>query len=179
MSRTDRTIPDQNGLNKFAALLMKLTKKVTKSKRFTWFDSMNDVWQTQINNDGGYNADATELVVDDASIFAPKDLLYCGRVDEVMFVTDVNTDTNTVTVIRNYGGISSGAGVLQNDDYVIRLGNAMEENSLAPHSKILQPDEFYNYTQILRTPFDESETDAAEDKRPTRASASGCARTRP
>ena len=50
MSPTDRTIPDQNGLNKFAALLMKLTKKVTKSKRFTWFDSMNDVWQTQINN---------------------------------------------------------------------------------------------------------------------------------
>src|SRR5690606_13670894 len=138
--------------------------KVTKSKRFTWFDSMNDVWQTQINHDGVYNADATELVVDDASIFAPKDLLYCGRVDEVMFVTDVNTDTNTVTVIRNYGGNSSGAGVLQNDDYVIRLGNAMEENSLAPRSKILQPDEFYNYTQILRTPFDESETDAAEDK---------------
>lgn len=154
----------KNGLNKFAALLMKLTKKVTKSKRFTWFDSMNDVWQTQINNDGGYNTEADELKVDDASIFAPKDLLYCGRVDEVMFVNEVNLDTNTVTVIRNYGGNSSGAGVLQNDDYVIRLGNAMEENSLAPQSKILQPDEFYNYTQILRTPFDESETDAAEDK---------------
>ena len=154
----------KNGLNKFAALLMKLGKQVTKSKRFTWFDSMNDVWQTQIDHDGVYNADATELVVDDASIFAPKDLLYCGRVDEVMFVNEVNLNTNTVKVTRNYGGNSSGAGVLQNDDYVIRLGNAMEENSLAPQSKILQPDEFYNYTQILRTPFDESETDAAEDK---------------
>lgn len=151
----------KNGLNKFAALLMKIGKKVTKSKRFTWFDSMNDVWQTQINS---VSANANELVVDDASIFAPKDLLYCGRVDEVMFVNDVDTVTNTVTVIRNYGGNPSGAGALQNGDYVIRLGNAMEENSLAPRSKILQPDEFYNYTQILRTPFDESETDAAEDK---------------
>lgn len=151
----------KNGLNKFAALLMKMGKKVTKSKRFTWFDSMNDVWQTQINS---VSANASELVVDDASIFAPKDLLYCGRVDEVMFVNDVDTVTNTVTVIRNYGGNPSGAGALQNGDYVIRLGNAMEENSLAPRSKILQPDEFYNYTQILRTPFDESETDAAEDK---------------
>ena len=154
----------KNGLNKFAALLMKLSKKVTKTKRFTWFDSMNDVWQTQINNDGGYDTEAYVLKVDDASIFAPKDLLYCGRVDEVMFVNEVDTDNNTVTVIRNYGGNSSGAGELQNDDFVIRLGNAMEENSLAPRSKILQPDEFYNYTQILRTPFDESETDAAEDK---------------
>ena len=162
-SRVERYLTKTNQ-NKFAALMMKMGKKTTKSKEFYWFDSMNDVWATQINNGGGYDADPStvDLVVDDASIFAAKDLFYCGRTNELMLVNEVDTDTNTVTVTRNYGG--SGIAALDNDDYIYRLGNAMEENSLPPASKILQPDKFYNFTQILRTTFDESETDWSEDK---------------
>ena len=43
-----------------------------------------------------------------------------------------------------------------------RMGNAMEEFSNARETKINHPVKNYNYTQIFRTPFDQSMTSEAE-----------------
>ena len=66
-------------------------------------------------------------------------------------------------VARGYG--TTDAAVLVNEDWFVRVGNAMEENSRVPASKLNQPTKFTNYTQIVRTPFDESMTAAHEVKR--------------
>src|SRR5690606_36222682 len=80
-------------------------------------------------------------------------------------VTKVTSTTSAqeVDVVRGYGPTT--ATKILNEDWLMRVGNAMEENSNAPASKLNQPTKFTNYTQIVRTPFDESMTSAHEVKR--------------
>lgn len=152
-----RLIPDDSP---FAVLLMRSRKKVTETAEFKWFDEEPGGWWTQINYASGYNNSATSLVVDDASIFASKDVVKVPRTGEVMFVTAVNTTTQTITVVRGYG--VTAAAALNDNDWLVRIGNAMEEFSNAPQPKLKQPSKVTNYTQIFRTPFDESMTSASE-----------------
>lgn len=155
-----RYVPDTN---QWAVLLMRARKKPTGSAEFFWYDEDVYVSWTQINNASGYDESATQLVVNDALAYAPNDLLKVPRTGEVMFVTASDTTTNTITVIRGYSGTT--AQPLNHEDWTHRLGNAMEENSLSPIPKMKQPDKFRNYVQEIRTPFDESDTDAVEDKK--------------
>ncbi len=152
-----RLIPDDSP---FVVILMRAKKKVTETAEFKWFEEEPGGWWTQINNATGYTAADTNLVVDDASIFAPKDVIKVPRTGEVMFVTASNTTTNTITVVRGYG--VTAAAALNDNDWLVRIGNAMEEFSNAPKPKLNQPTKVTNYTQIFRTPFDQSMTSAAE-----------------
>jgi hypothetical protein len=153
-----RLVPDANP---FLVVLSRARKKAVKSAEYKWFDEEPGSYWTQINNAAGYAAGVTDLVVDDAAIFAAKDVVKCARTGEVMFVTAVSTTTNTVSVLRGYG--TTGAAAMLDNDWLVRLGNAMEENSDVPAVKTGQPSKNYNYTQIFRTPFDQSMTSEAED----------------
>ena len=155
-----RYVPD---VTQWAVLLMRARKRPTGSAQFFWYDEDVYISWTQINNASGYNESATQLVVDDARFVAPKDLIKVPRTGEVMFVTSVDLATNTITVVRGYSG--TAAASLNDNDWMHRMGNAMEENSLSPQPKLKQPDKFWNYVQEVRTPFDESDTSAAEDKK--------------
>jgi len=117
---------------------------------------------TQINNVGGYAAGATDIVVDNATVFQPKDIAKIPRTGEIMFVTAVNTTTNTLTVVRGYG--ETAAAAINDDDYILCLGNAMEERSDVPAEKLLQPSKLYNHCGIIRTPFGGSGTVLAEQQ---------------
>lgn len=151
--------PDDSGL---AVILMNARKKATATAEFYHFeDDVNAYW-TQVNNSSGYNDSATEIVVDDETIFKPKDLIKNVRTGEQMLITEVTASGHKIKVIRGYG--STSAAAINDDDWIVRLGNAMEENSSAPESNIKQPTKVVNYTQIVRTPFDASMTDAAESR---------------
>lgn len=145
----------------YAVILMKARKEGTDTSEFMWFDDEPVGWWTQINSETGHLATDTELQVVDGSIYAAQDIIKVPRTGEVLRVTAV-TD-NTLTVVRGYGTTAEAA--LENEDWIVRTGNAMEENSRVPASKLNQPGKFYNYTQIVRTPFDESMTSAHEKKR--------------
>ncbi|HHY44809.1 MAG TPA: DUF5309 domain-containing protein [Firmicutes bacterium] len=152
--------PDDSGL---AVILMNARKEPTKTAEFHHFeDDVNAYW-TQINNATGYNAVDTNIVVDDASIFKPKDILKNARTSEQMLVTAVNAGTNMITVTRAYG--STSAAAMNDNDWIVRLGNAMEEGSNAPEPNVKQPTKVTNYTQIVRTPFDETMTSEAESRK--------------
>lgn len=151
----------------FTVILNKARKRATDTAEFVWFEQQPGSWATQINNAAGYTATDTNLVVDDAAVFASKDVVKVLRTGEVMFVTAVNTAANTITVVRGYGVTT--AADLQNDDWLLRIGNAMEESSSAPSAKLRQPSKKRNYTQIFRTPFDASMT-ATVEKLKTRGS---------
>src|SRR5690606_20727081 len=58
------------------------------------------------------------------------------------------------------GGTTAAA--LNDNDWLLRMGNAMEEFSRAPEAKITQPVKEFNYTQIFRRPFDQSMTSERE-----------------
>ena len=86
------------------------------------------------------------------SIVKPKDLIKNTTTGEVMFVTDVSG--NDLTVERAYGeetgeGGTPAAAITTGDNFM-RMGNAMEENSLAPEARATQPNKFYNYVRTGR-----------------------------
>lgn len=150
-----RYMPDDS---QWTVILMRARKKKTRTKEFSSYDEEPGAWWTQVS--GLVDAASTDVPVDDATIFRPKDVIKVPKTGEVMFVTAVNEDTNTVTVIRSYAG--EPAQEIPDQTWIVRLGNAMEENSLSPEPRIVQPVKFYNYTQIFRTPFDQSDSSAEE-----------------
>lgn len=151
----------------YAVILMRARKEATDTAEFIWFDDEPVGWWTQINDStlNDASANTTTLYVNDASLFAVNDILKVPRTGEVLRVTEVTaTDVSQyVKVVRGYG--TTTAAQILHEDWLMRIGNAMEENSNAPASKLNQPQKFTNYTQIVRTPFDESMTSAHEKKR--------------
>lgn len=153
-----RYVPDTT---QWAVLLMRARKKATGSAEFFWYDE--DVYVSWTKVVGAHGDTDTNITVQDALAYAPKDLLKVPRTGEVMFVTASDPNTNTITVVRGYSGTTPAA--LDDGDWTHRMANAMEEYSLSPQPKMRQPDKFRNYVQEIRTPFDESDTSAAEDKK--------------
>lgn len=150
--------PDESQL---MVLLMRARKRPVRHWNAVWFDDRPAGWWTQVDNSDGYTASSTSIKVSDSGIFAPKDIAKVSRTGEQLFIEDVNHGNNTLTVIREYGTTTKAA--LQDDDWIMLLTNAMEENSLAPQPKLAQPIERENYVQTVRTPFDESDLSAVSD----------------
>ncbi len=102
----------------------------------------------QINDATYVNAlTDTNFVVDDASIFRIGDQIQVAGSREVMLVTNVNTGTNTLTVIRGYGGTTNEP--LADDQVLHILGNAALEGADRPASRFTNRTRQRNYTQIF------------------------------
>lgn len=62
---------------------------------------------TAVDNVAGYSAVATDIVVDDASVFAVGDIVNPAGSLEIVKVTAIDNDTETITVIRGYFGTTA------------------------------------------------------------------------
>jgi len=156
--------------NPFLTILTRARKDPINSLQDIWYDKGAPVWFTQINNGAGYTDADTTLKLDDVSFIRVKDILKNTRTGEILFVSDKDSANSTVTVIRGYGydtnaGSGTQAAAMNNDDYIMRLGNAMEENSTAPETFATQPEKLFNYVQTIRTPFDSSMDNELEGKK--------------
>jgi|Deesub1362A_J573_1020465.scaffolds.fasta_scaffold00107_96 hypothetical protein len=134
-------------INPFLSLLGKLSKLKAQDVEFHWFEDDYIGRYTQINNATGYDNAATDLVVDDADIFQPYDIVKNTRTNEVMLITAVNTSTNTITVTRGWG--STSAAAINDNDYLFRLGSAMAEGYTAPDAMVTAKSRKSNYIQIF------------------------------
>lgn len=102
----------------------------------------------QINDATYVNAlTDTNFVVDDASIFRVGDQIQVEGSREVMLVTNVDTGTETLTVIRGYGGTTNEP--LADDQVLHILGNAALEGADRPASRFTNRTRQRNYTQIF------------------------------
>ena len=100
-----------------------------------------------------YTSGATTIAVTD-NIFRPGHLIknLTTTTGEVMKVTAVSANGLTLTVERaNYVTAYASSGAA---DTIVIIGNANSEGSGSPKSVFYTPDVAYNYTQILKTPFD-------------------------
>lgn len=152
-----RTTPDATP---FTVMMLKSRKKPTKTAEFYWWEEDAFAYWSKVNYGAGYSDSATEIVVDDGTIFAAKDIVKIPRTGEIISVTSVAT--NTLTIARAFG--ETAAAAIVNDDDLVVLGNAMEERSDVPSEKTVQPTKLYNYCGILRTPFGLSGTLQAEQQ---------------
>src|SRR4051812_46426222 len=81
-------------------------------------DQINDSTYTNASTD-------TAFVVDHADRFRVGDQIKIETSNEVMLVTGVNTGTNTLTVVRGYGGTTAAA--LADNQPISIIGNAALE----------------------------------------------------
>lgn len=104
----------------------------------------------QIDNGGGaYTAGTTVLVVDSTTNTLAGDLLRSHITGEIMRVTSVDSATQ-VTVVRSVGDVAAHADAVANNAVIYNVGNAFEQGSAAPASRVMNPVRVVNYTQIFR-----------------------------
>ena len=115
-------------------------------------DAINDATYTNATTD-------TQFVVDNADRFRVGDQIRIDTLTEVMLVTAVNTGTNTLTVVRGYGG--STAQPLFDDAPLTIIGNAALEGDDAAAARFTARSRKTNYTQIFSSTVEVSGTELA------------------
>ena len=143
---------------------LKLAKKdtrVARSPKIEWLEDELVGNATQVDNGSGISisTSSTSIAVDDGSIFAVGDLISIPAYNVVYRITAIST--NTLTAIQF--GTAVASGTIADNSVVLKLGNAMEENSQVPTAVTTQEKACYNYTQIFRTPVAISNTELASD----------------
>lgn len=144
----------------FLAITNEVAKEMITSQEIIWYDQKPGDWWTQATF--GASTGSAEIAVSDSSIFRPRDLVKVTATGEVLLVNSIDETpgSNSITVTRGYAG--TNADNIPEGGWLMRIGNAMEQFSRAPEEKIVQPVRQFNYTQIFRTPFSESETSSRE-----------------
>lgn len=116
----------------------------------------------QVNNGAGYASGDTAVVVDNAAYFPVGALVNVPRTGEHMRVTARVISTNTLTVSRSVG--PTAAAALVDDDDLQILGTTYAEGAAKGTPQSHQPTAVFNYTEILRTIFGESESERQSQK---------------
>lgn len=157
----------------YLTVLMKARKDPTNSAEFIWYDDDVTDWWTNLSSSYSSVSNHTEDTINvnsgDGEMFRAKDLIKNTETGEIMYIKSITDDA--LTVERGYGyDADSGWGTEAvdsngDDDKLMRLGNIMEENSVAPETRATQPSKHFNLVQIFRTPFDASMTNQNEAKR--------------
>lgn len=138
----------------------KLNKKGVIDPEYRWFDKAQPSKFDAVNYSTGYTAGDTSIVVDDGSKFRAGDTLMSVSSGEHLRVTDVTT--NTLTVSRGYG--STAAATIADDAVLVILGNSNAEGATKRAALSSQKTKRTNYTQIMREPFDVTGTlDSTEE----------------
>lgn len=132
----------------------RMNKKETSNPKY---ESYYRGTATRYDTCHGANADtsSTAIVVHDAAMFRTYDVIHVVRTGENMYVTDVTTGTNTLTVVR---GIGTTAAAILDNDVVYAAGTAAPEGDTRVETVSSQPTSAYNYTQIFKTTMELSNT---------------------
>lgn len=146
------------------AVLTMLTSQMksesTNDPKFHWFTKKVQTRRLK-NNTTLNNTDAagTEVTLtlqsgeDNAKSVKAGDILMVEDTEELLRVTTTPTNDTQITVSRGFAGstISSHSFVSAgNNPFLIVVGNAYEENSMAPDPVQFDPTELENQTQIFR-----------------------------
>lgn len=90
---------------------------------------------------------ATTYTVDSTATLLPGDLLRSAETGEIVRVQTIASATS-ITVLREVGQIAAGA--VSNSTNLYCVGNAFEQASLRPQSRLINPNRVMNNTQIFR-----------------------------
>ena len=142
-------------------------KKSTNAARIEWIeDDYLNVWGQVSNGTTAYSSVATSIVVVDASIFAPNDLVAVpvqpsvSAVEEVIQVTAVTLASNTLTITRGIGG--SGANTIGATADLRVLAPAFPEGGTYGTPRTTAKTVLISYTQIFRRPVSVTKSEVAQ-----------------
>lgn len=139
----------------YAMILGAGNVRPTINEKPEWWTTSPSARRTQINFPANtYDANSTELIVDDASIFKPGDLVSAEATSEVIFIQSIVSATNTITVVRGVGGTTKSASSVANNAYLMNIGNAHGEGAGTPESGSADKVKAYNILQTFRRSVD-------------------------
>jgi len=128
-----------------------LRSRTVTNWKYEWIEDTNKSSSTQVNNGGGYNNSATDIIVDDSTIFQINDIIDVISTGEILMVTANNTGTNTITVTRSWG--ATAAASIADNAVLLRIGNAFSEAGALQVQPQSGATFKYNYIQDTRTAF--------------------------
>lgn len=142
-----------------ALLTSKVSKKAVMAPDFKWMEDERIPTVDRVNKVGGYAAGSLSIQVDNAAYFHVPGLAKVQRTGEVLYVSTVSGSTLTVT--RSVGG-TAAAALLDNDSITI-LGPIAAEGATSQNSKTTQKVVKTNTTEIIRSPFEFTNTELATE----------------
>jgi hypothetical protein len=131
----------------------RMGKEPTVNPEFSWVEDDLEPRFTAVNFGAGYDDDDTSIVVDNGNYAYAGAEVKNTATGENMRVTAVST--NTWTVVRGIGG---GAAAITDNDEILVMGNMLHEGSDPPAARTANPTKTTNYTQIVRTTWELTET---------------------
>lgn len=173
MNQSDRVIdmsktilevePDETPLTQFSKSLFKGRRSIpAKNVKFEWKEYPAEDHIDAVNDVSGYNSSATTIKVDRPELFVPGHIVLVLRTNEMLRVTDRDTNNKTIDVVRGYG-LSTAASLADNDVLYV-IGNASEEVSGPPLVQTRNEIDVYNYCQTFRTPVSQSDIQRSSDE---------------
>lgn len=115
--------------------------------KYAWFYDHLRKRETAIDKAGGHSDSDTTLTVDDASLFKKGDVVEIPSTGEKVWVDEPNTASNTIKVVRGWGGTTKKA--IADDAAVIYLFPARMEGADSDEAYYTTPNEEYNQSQIF------------------------------
>lgn len=135
-----------NGMAPIFGITSMLNSGTAKSVEHGYFSKTMLFPQTTAT--GAHTDVATNIVVADSSQFVPGEMLMVWATSEVMRVVAI-VDATNITVGRGYN--TGGAGTaLTGGESLYSIGNAFEQGSYRPASRVLAVARVMNNTQIFR-----------------------------
>ena len=144
----------------FISILSKMTKLKCTNTRFSWFEDDMLGNSTQVATEASAATTTTSLTVDSTAMFQPGDVIGSfstdvGAAEEIMLVQSITSST-VLQVIRQWG--ETTVATLAVNDYIYKLGSAMQEAYDAPESLVTGKTEVYNYVQLFSKTVSISDT---------------------
>jgi len=140
-----------NGMAPLFALTSMSGDKTALSVEHGYFSKTMIFPSVTINNGGtAYDASTTTFVVDSSAQVLVGDLLRSEVSGEIMQITAI-ADSTHITVERSIGAIAAAGSTSVADNAVLyQIGNAFDQASNRPASRLMTPTRILNYTQIFR-----------------------------
>lgn len=143
-------------------LLSKLDRQSVYNPEFKVMKDVLLPIVTAINSSTGYNSTDTTLIVDNDEYFVVGSLGTFPRIDEMFRVTAISATDSTITVVRDFAGLSNNAA-LNDDEPIMIISDSNAEGAAVGAGKSTLETSDTNYTQIIRTPFEITGTLMASD----------------
>lgn len=134
------------GMAPMLALSSGMPRETTANTAFTWIEDEH-ISGNQAVVTGG-NSAAVTIVVDDVGIWTTNTILMNQNTGEYLFVTNIDDTTNTITILRGYGGTTPAT--ITAADRLQSVGTAFAEGSGRPDPVTQKGEERTNYVQIFK-----------------------------
>ena len=149
-------------------VLSKARSKSAYNTKFEWIEKdLAARWTTVIEAIADANPGATatwDVAAGTADYFSVGDIANIPETGEKVRITAVDTGADTIDVVRGVGTEVAGDNLAATNPTDIQIiGNAYTEGSASGDEKSHQETYPYNYTQIIRTPFGVSGSEAVSE----------------